>query len=237
MKNIKTCKGSPTVGFSFFMLFFSILASFGQVGAQGLDVGIGVGGLTYTGDLSENYTFSDNRIGGMVFVRRNLSEAVSVRISLMGGQLQGSDGEAFDIYAENRNAAFSIGMVEGSAVIEYNFLPYKTSELINLSPYLFGGIGGFVFFGDEESNAEYSNTQLTIPFGGGLKYLINPKWTVGAEFGARATFFDYLDNVSDNNPNFKNYSGGNSYDNDWYYFLGLTLSYSFYTIPCPFDAN
>lgn len=225
------------MGFSFFMFLFCALASFDDANAQGLDVGVGIGGLTYTGDLSENYTFNDNRLGAMVFVRRNLSEAVSVRVSLMGGKLQASDDEAYDIYAENRNAAFDIGLLEGAAVIEYNFLPYKTSPLINLSPYLFGGIGGFVFFGDEDSNAEYSNTQLTIPFGGGVKYLINPKWTVGAEFGARATFFDYLDNVSDNSPNFKNFSGGNSYDNDWYYFLGLTLSYSFYTIPCPFDAN
>ncbi|MFA0961993.1 DUF6089 family protein [Roseivirga sp. BDSF3-8] len=219
------------------MVLFCTILSGGTVSGQGLDVGIGVGGLTYTGDLSPNYTFSDNQPGGMVFVRRNMSEAVSIRVSMLGGSMKASDEDAYDIYAENRNAAFDIGILEGSVVIEYNFLPYKTSDLVNLSPYLFAGIGGFVFWGEEESNAEYSNTQLMIPFGGGVKYLINPKWTIGAEFGARTTFFDYLDNVSDNAQNLKNFTGGNSHDNDWYYFLGLTLSYSFYTVPCPFDAN
>ncbi|MFW5726922.1 MAG: DUF6089 family protein, partial [bacterium] len=30
---------------------------------------------------------------------------------------------------------------------------------------------------------------------------------------------------------------GNQHDNDWYYYLGFTLNYTFYTIPCPYHFD
>ena len=39
--------------------------------------------------------------------------------------------------------------------------------------------------GDLGENAEYSNVQLSIPFGGGIKYVINPKWYLAFELGIR----------------------------------------------------
>jgi hypothetical protein len=75
---------------------------------------------------------------------------------------------------------------------------------------------------------------MAIPFGGGLKYIVNPRWYVALEFGIRKTFFDYLDNVSDfKDQTQKNYRYGNPNDNDNYYFLGITLTRTFYDIPCP----
>jgi hypothetical protein len=49
----------------------------------------------------------------------------------------------------------------------------------------------------------------------------------------RKTFFDYLDNVSGREGLTKNYKYGTPSDNDHYYFLGITLTRAFYTIPCP----
>jgi hypothetical protein len=42
-----------------------------------------------------------------------------------------------------------------------------------------------------------------------------------------------LDNISEGNPRDKNYQYGNPNDNDNYYFLGITLTRTFYNIPCP----
>ena len=42
----------------------------------------------------------------------------------------------------------------------------------------------------------YALTQVAIPVGGGLKFKLNHKWTLGMEYGARFTFTDYLDDVS-----------------------------------------
>jgi len=91
----------------------------------------------------------------------------------------------------------------------------------------------FGISGVQQKNAEYSNIQLAIPFGGGIKYVLNPKYYVAFEFGMRKTFFDYLDNISDGNPQYKNYQYGNVFDNDNYFFAGFTLTYTFYDIPCP----
>jgi hypothetical protein len=98
---------------------------------------------------------------------------------------------------------------------------------------LFGGFALFGFSGNENKTAEYSNVQVAIPFGGGVKYVLNPKYYLALEFGVRKTFFDYLDNISDGNPAFKNYQYGEPNDNDTYFFLGLTLTRTFYDIPCP----
>lgn len=46
------------------------------------------------------------------------------------------------------------------------------------------------------SRAEYSNWQLTIPFGVGMKYALDKKSSIGLEYGLRKTFTDYVDDVS-----------------------------------------
>ncbi len=74
---------------------------------------------------------------------------------------------------------------------------------------------------------------MSIPFGGGVKYVLNPKYYIAVEFGMRKTFFDYLDNISGGNTSVKNYQYGNPNDYDNYFFTGVTLTYTFYDIPCP----
>lgn len=91
----------------------------------------------------------------------------------------------------------------------------------------------FGISGAQNKISEYSNVQGVIPFGVGFKYVLNPKWYMAIEIGARKTTFDYLDNVSDGDLTNKNYQSGNPLDNDTYYFLGITLTRTFYTIPCP----
>jgi hypothetical protein len=80
---------------------------------------------------------------------------------------------------------------------------------------------------------EFSDVQLAIPFGAGVKYVINPLWYLSLEFGMRKTFTDYIDDVSASQRNVKDFQGGFTYDNDRYFFLGLTLTRTFYEIPCP----
>lgn len=43
---------------------------------------------------------------------------------------------------------------------------------------------------------KYSNFQLAIPLGVGLKYSINRRWLIGVEFAISKTFTDYIDDVS-----------------------------------------
>ncbi len=213
-------------------LIFSVLSA----SAQKSEVGFGLGTFNYTGDLARTYDVLNSKPGVTVFYRSNLSQIVSVRAGLTAGGVGASDERhPIDAFAEQRDASFDIFLMEVSAVAEYHFLNWRDDKhMRRFTPYLFGGLALFGISGTENKPSEYSNVQGAIPFGLGIKYVINPKWYLALEFGARKTFFDYLDNVSAGvNQLVKNYQYGNPYDNDAYYFFGLTLTRTFYDIPCP----
>jgi hypothetical protein len=118
--------------------------------------------------------------------------------------------------------------------MEYHFLNWRDSKrFVRFTPYLFGGVALFSFSGDVDRSQAYSTVQMAIPFGAGVKYVLNPKWYLSLEFGMRKTFFDYLDNISGGDFRNKNYQYGNDSNNDHYYFLGFSITRTFYTIPCP----
>jgi len=211
-----------------FVFFASEVAS-----AQQSEVGLGVGTFNYSGDLVRGYKFKYSKPAATVFYRSNLSKVVSFRAAVTAGQI-GASEQPIDAFADARNASFDLFLMEASTVMEYHFLNWReTKRFVRFTPYLFGGLGLFGLSGEGEKNAEYSNVQATIPFGGGVKYVHNPKWYFSLEFGVRKTFFDYLDNVSGGDPIHKNYQYGNPNDTDIYYFLGISITRTFYNIPCP----
>lgn len=87
---------------------------------------------------------------------------------------------------------------------------------IKINSYLFAGIGGFYFNpkakydgkwyalqplctegqGIVPTRKKYSRIQVSVPLGLGFKYGLDRKWSIGAEFGLRKTFTDYIDDVS-----------------------------------------
>lgn len=202
--------------------------------AQRSELGFGIGTFNYTGDLVRNYDFTYSRPAATVIYRSNINRIVSFRASVTGGKIEASE-KPIDVFASQRNASFDIFLLEGSMGIEYHFLNWKDGKVpMRFTPYLFGGLALFGISGNDTKPAEYSNVQMSVPFGGGFKYIVNPRWYVALEFGVRKTFFDYLDNVSDfKDQAQKNYRYGNPNDTDTYYFLGITLTRTFYDIPCP----
>ncbi len=229
----KYFKGKLIFSFPIFFVFFNL-----AVQAQNSEVGFGVGGFYYTGDLSPSINITQVSPGVIGYFRSNFTEASSLRVGINAGKLKGSDGPNYkDSFSKMRDASFDLFLMEASFMYEYNFLDFKNNPRQRFSPYFTGGLAIFNMSGQQEKAAQFSSVQLAIPLGVGVKYVLNPKWYVGAEFVARKTFFDYLDNVSEGNTNIKNYQYGNPNDNDSYYFFGITLNYTFYTIPCPFPYN
>ena len=201
--------------------------------AQRSEVGFGLGTFNYTGDLVRYYNFKYSKPAGTVFYRSNLSNVVSFRAGVTAGKI-GASEKPIDAFADQRNASFDLFLFEASTVMEYHFLNWRdTKRFVRFTPYLFAGLGVFGISGNNEKSTEYSNVQAAIPFGGGVKYVYNPKWYFSLEFGIRKTWFDYLDNISAGDPRFKDYQYGNPNDNDNYFFLGVTLTRTFYSIPCP----
>jgi len=198
------------------------------------EFGFGIGAFNYTGDLVRTYNVLDFKPAGTVFYRNNISNVVSFRTALTGGKLAASDKRPLDSFAQQRASGFNLFVLEASTAFEYHFLDWRDDRRrLRFTPYLFAGFSLFIISGNENKNAAYSNVQPAIPFGGGMKYVINPRWYLAFEFGVRKTFFDYLDNISDGDLSLKNYQYGNRYDNDNYFFTGITLTRTLYDIPCP----
>jgi len=202
-----------------YIILFSLISA--QVFAQIDEVGIGIGGMTYTGDLVRGYKLLGNRPAGTIFVRRNLNDFVSFKFGVAGGKITASDAtDPIDAFAAQRNSSFSISLFEFSMMVEYHFLNFKSgSPQERWSPYFTGGVALAAISGNQDKPRPYSSFQPSVPLGLGMKYIINPKWIIGFEWGVRMLFFDYLDNVSEGDLKKKNYQYGNWYDNDAYYYI------------------
>lgn len=201
---------------------------------QAIELGGGIGGVNYAGDLVRGYNFKHIRPGIFGFYKYNFSDVVSTRISLTVGKVAGDDSNPIDPAANLRDATFSATVMEGALTFEYNFLDYKHDKSpIKWSPYLFGGFG-FARFSGVDTDESFNEIQPVIPIGIGVKHLVGKRFSAGFELGARKTFFDLLDGISGGDVSNKNFQFGNPSDNDWYYFFGISLSYIFYNIPCPF---
>jgi len=203
--------------------------------SQKSEVGFGLGVFNYTGDIVRTYDITTSKPAATVFYRSNISKVVSLRVAITGGQIAASDKHnPLDSAAIKRNASFNIFLLEASSTFEYHFLDWRDDRRrLRFTPYFFVGVGLFGISGITDKTNTYSNVQLSIPFGGGIKYVLNPKYYIAFEIGIRKTFFDYLDNISGGNATVKNYQYGNPNDYDNYFFTGITLTYTFYDIPCP----
>lgn len=217
--------------YTFFI--FSVLIP-KSVFSQRSEIGFGLGTFNYTGDLVRNYDFAFSKPAATVFYRSNLSKVISFRVAFTGGKIGASDRRPIDAFSTRRAASFNITLLEASTAFEYHFLNWREDKrILRYTPYMFAGLALFAMSGTANKPAEYSNVQGAVPFGLGIKYILNPKWYVALEFGMRKTFFDYLDNTSGNETKKKTFQYGNPFDNDNYFFLGLTFTRTFYTIPCP----
>jgi hypothetical protein len=202
--------------------------------AQLTDIGFGLGGFNFTGDMTRYYDIKNSRPALSVFMRANFSDAVGLRYGFTGGQVSGSDNDPDDPFDMD---PFTNYIIEGSANLEYYFLDFKSKHArIHWTPYLYFGAGMFFVFGSEKT-ADYNRFQPMLPLGFGFKYSTSPKIDIGIEASARVTFFDYIDNNSGGAIPDEDYEYGSHYTNDVYYFIGFTLNYTFYFIPCPYGYD
>ena len=203
--------------------------------AQKREIGFSLGAMYYTGDLARNWVLRNTGISGMVLLRTNVNNHLSLRIAYTGGNLKGNDStKPIDAFATARNSSFNIFISEFSGSFEYYFIDYKSKRaVINWSPYFHGGLGIFGMIGHQDKAATFSTVQLALPLGVGIKFQPVKQWTFGIEYGARILFFDYLDNVSEGDVFNKNYQYGNKYDNDNYHYIGITVSKVLYKVLCP----
>lgn len=227
--------------------FFISLPAFAQHTSE---LGIGVGATNYKGEVSPQWQWQNNRPAVTVFYRHDVSVPVTLRASLTAGFLKASDANVEGVNGavpplqNYRQLSLTGGLVEAAGVVEYNFLDYhdrKDQHRVHLSPYLFAGLGLYyvsttVSSANDALKADFdrkgARVGVAIPAGAGIKVALNEYFNLGLEAGVRKTFTDQLDHTGDQSPLLVN-----SHDQDWYYYSGVSLSYTFYKILCPPPYN
>jgi len=210
------------------------------------ELGIGVGATNYKGEISPQLQWQNSRPALTVFYRRDISVPVTLRAGVTAGFLRATDANVEGATGgvpplqNYRQLSLKGGLVEASGVVEYNFLDYHTRKgqhRFHLSPYLFAGLGLYYVNTTVRSanvdlqpdfDRQGAKVGVAIPAGAGLKVALNEYFNLGLEMGVRKTFSDQLDHTGDQTPLLVN-----SHDQDWYYYSGVSLSYTFYKILCP----
>lgn len=237
-------------------------------------LGTFIGGANYLGELNSGvYKRTKPALG--LSLNYEVSDRVMLRSQFSFAKVEGADKFTnSDFQKVNRNLSFQSNIAEFSVIGELTTFNLYS---IRWSPYAFGGIALFHFnpYTTDSSNNKtylqplgtegqgiatygrkaYSLTDFAIPFGGGIKYVVNENIRIGLEVGLRKLFTDYLDDVSSTyadeqdllaahgptavslsyrgdeapggNSNYpsKGTLRGNDKKQDWYYFTGLHVTF------------
>ena len=244
--------------------------------AQRGHLGIFAGASAYSGDLSTK-PFPRKVTNGVLGITYNyeISDLIMLRTGFTYSIVGGADRYNEKPTLSLRNLSFETRIFELSVIGEYHLLnlnysrytPYVFAGLAvyKFNPYAYAANGQQVFLQPLSTEGQglsgypdrkpYSLTQLAIPFGGGVKFVLTKKLRVGAELGLRKLFTDYFDDLSTKyidpadllaakgqlavdmsyrgdeveggNPLYpgKSDKRGNPKSDDYYYFAGVHLTY------------
>ncbi len=258
----------------FFILSIALLSAlpvFADRYKKAVEIGFFAGCSYYIGDLNPMGHFNKfTKPAGGFAVRFDPTTRLAIRASTFFGSIEAHDKASHSVYQQQRNLNFQSSIIELSGQFEFNFLDYEIgNEKHRFTPYFFLGIGVFRFQPRGLSNGtwvdlqplgtegqglpggatkkKYRLTQISIPFGAGIKVWLSKNIGLSVDWGMRKTFTDYLDDVSTRyyapsklgkaaklsdpsigtDPNYNNVGRqrGNPTTKDWYAFAGITLTY------------
>lgn len=203
-----------TVSMRLFILFIFLFTS--SISYAQFRLGVFAGISNYLGDVVQTaYVLRFSKPAFGFTGNYEISERVTLRAGLTMAKIAGDD--KYNVESVRfRNLNFETKITEASLVGEFNVFNVNN---IKWSPYLFAGVAVFHFnpyTSDNSGNKvflkplstegqglpgyekPYSLTQLSVPFGGGVKYSINENISLGVEVGLRKLFTDHIDDVSGN---------------------------------------
>ena len=212
-----------------FLLTGFWLLAVGPAPAQRSELGFGVGGSFYMGEINPKRVFYKTRFAGSLFYRYNFDTRMALRAGASYGQIMAFDED----FGNPRGLNFKSDLWEVSALLEVNFLNFFTgSHQHRITPYLTFGAAmavtdpegrwtnphtGSVEWvplrplrteGQEEA---YSRFQFVVPMGLGVKFSVCRFMSIGVEWTMRLAFTDYLDDVGGTYANTKDWDAQRRY--------------------------
>lgn len=196
--------------------FVALLLSFSAWG-QYSEIGFFGGGTNFVGDVGDYglHLPKDYSYGG--FYRYNFNRHWSVRAQVNFGRVRNADSLSSYENRLDRNLSFQSKILEGSIMMEFNFLEYENGKRNSHTPFIMGGFGAFRFDPEteyqgqmyalrelgtegqntsENNNGFYANGSTFFIFGLGYKWSVAKFMAIGIESTFRSTNTDYLDDVS-----------------------------------------
>ncbi len=129
---------------------------------KGWEVGPWGGVSYYFGDLNTNFRLNHTNAAGGMLIRYNFNDRLAFSLSGNYGQIEAYDSDSQNPFERNRNLSFKSDIWDGSALFEFNFLPYiHGSRDHYFSPYLFGGLSVFKF----QPMAQYDGPNISASTG------------------------------------------------------------------------
>jgi hypothetical protein len=216
------------------VLFFILFSVFAK--SQHAELGFFGGATYYLGDLNPGVPFINKPepVVGVLY-RKNWSKRYALRLSANYGRLSAQDKVNKSEWSGFRELSFSSSILEGAAVLEFNFLPYQINNYNTspFTPFVYIGVAAFQVkptIKNTTSGAEVKKTSLiapSVPFGFGFKFDLVRNLGLSIDWGVRKTFTDKIDGLDETYLN--GYQLSNSQNNDWYSFLGISLNYKILT--------
>lgn len=207
---------APYAAFLCLLIFlFPSASPQAQLIMQGLEVGPWAGVSYYMGDLNTNFRFNQPNLAAGFAARYNFNERIATKASFGYGHVAASDADSKNPFERIRNLSFQSDIFEGTAQLEFNFLPYIHGSYEHFfTPYAFAGFSVFSFnpktltddgqlvelqpLGTEGQlrGQEYQLLSTAFAYGIGIKLDLSYAWSLDFFVSARNTNTDYLDDVS-----------------------------------------
>lgn len=200
-------------------LFFFSLSASAQLEMRGLEVGPWVGASVYFGDLNTNFNLERPNLAGGIGVRYNFNHRLAARVTFNYGKIEAYDSDSDNPFEQNRNLSFESGIFDGTAQVEFNFLPYFHGHReYFFTPYVFAGVSVFRYEPKTVTDAgdlvslrelgtegqlrgeEYLVLGSALTGGVGFKWDLSYEISMDVNIGIRNANTDYLDDVSTTYP-------------------------------------
>jgi len=220
-----------------FTLFFVFIGMFNMVQSQINEIGLFVGASNIMSDVGDDTYINPNNLAYGLIYKWNRSTRHSYRFSIKQSKLEADDKTSTISGRNQRNYKFENTITEISGGLEFNFFDFDLHEFeYNTTPYIFTGLNYIAFDEIYHTSSGYktdkTTSNLSIPFVLGIKSRLTSKFIIGAEIGARYSLTDNLDGSNPSDNSLARYRFGNLNSNDWYMFMGVTLTYTFGRNPC-----
>ncbi len=222
----------------YLIILLSLLSTYSSQ-SQTYEAGVFAGGANFIGDVGRsNYVYPNSlAIGGII--KWNRSERHSFRASVITTKLSGDDADSHETRRNERGYTFENNITELSLGLEYTFWEFNMNNGNRAqTPYLYTGLTYLMYDSlrlDSANNTmeKYDNTgDFAIPMVLGYKTTFSTNMIVAFEIGARYLLSDSLDGSVSPNNEYTDRQFGDTNNNDWYVFTGITFSFTFGRQPC-----